>query len=523
MIWSQRRRISCVAVAACAAISNPLPGQRLPARTAGPGIVVGFEYALLDNQRLVANMAAAFADAGLTGMKHYVESVQWGEMQRGPNAAIDFTKLDWFVREYQTRGFTELTISLKPHSEWASKDVKKLRASNAAPKAEYRALFSSWVTSVVERYDGDGKDDMPSLRWPVRFVEIGNEFSSYEPEPVDEYLDLLKLAYEAAHRASTTVQVGHAAFLTTPVNLDVASPRDYDAAWKATRRVDTTHDLGDIRKILDHPELFDFINLHNLGDPYEIEHQMRWLAYETSKRGYVRPVIISDTLPTSYAGWGAATTCTGGGLSVMVPPARESDRCRLASYFTKLVNKDAATLEWTRAFVAADQVQRTIIAAEQGVKVINLSFVSDIGIATLPVFRAGAGVSAWGGAIGTNIFASVTDRFPLFYAVKQMMGHINGYRSINRVVLANAQARVYRIERRDGTSWVVWRDPQAVLLPEDGAPSLTVRLPISASSATIEPTITRIGQATAASASLPVTNGQVELVLTHTPIYVSSR
>ncbi|NUQ11131.1 MAG: hypothetical protein HUU26_02220 [Gemmatimonadaceae bacterium] len=499
-------------------------GIQRPGRDAGAGIVVGLEYALLDNLRLVRGMADAFAETGMPGMKHYVEAVQWGEMQSGPNAPIVFTKFDWFVAEYQRAGFTELTISLKPHSQWASKQVGRLRSTNAAPKPEFREDFSRWVQAVVERYDGDGVDDMPGLRWPVRHVEIGNEFSSYQPEPVDEYLATLKLAYAAAHRAFPQVMVGHAAFLLTPVNMNVADPRDYDTVWRTTRIVDKTHGLADIRKVLDHPELFDVINLHNLGDPYEIEHLMRWLKYETGQRGYTKPVIISDTMPTSYAGWGGATVCRGLALAVMIPPAREADRCRLAEYFTKMVNGDRTTVAWTRGFVAADHVQRVVIAAEQGIKLINLSFVADIGFATTKAFRAGSGIGAWGGALRVDYNSGrVLERYPLYYAIGQLMGYLRDSRSVTRVPMPDPRSRVYRIDRPAGPVIVAWRDPQGVLLPGDGAPATEADVPATGRQATVEAVITSVGQTEPGRTTHEVNGGQVRIRLTHTPVFVSSR
>ena len=98
--------------------------DQLPGRFAGKGIVVGLEYVVFNNRRLVINMADAFAETGMTGMKHYPEAVQWNEMQRGPNRPIDFKILDMFVHEYQKRGFTELTLCLKPHSSWASPSAR---------------------------------------------------------------------------------------------------------------------------------------------------------------------------------------------------------------------------------------------------------------------------------------------------------------------------------------------------------------------------------------------------------------
>jgi hypothetical protein len=493
----------------------------LPGRFAGNNIVIGLEYAILNNEKIVTAMAKTFAETGMTGMKHYAEAVEWGAMQKSPTAPIDYSTLDLFVGEYQKYGFTELTMCLKPHSKWGSKDIKLLRQKNASPKPQYRNLYANWVQSVVERYDADGMDDMPGLRWPIRYLEIGNEFSSYEPEPVEDYLETLKLAYEAAHRASDRILVGHAAFLTTPVYLNVADPGEYDTVWQNTKRNDKHHDLNDIRAILDRPDLFDFINLHNLGDPYEIEYQMKWLKYETGLRGYTKPVIISDTLPTSYVGWGPATRCKGGKLGLITPPTTEADRCRLAAFFTKLVNKDKRTLAWTRGFVAADHVQRTVIAAEQGIELINLAFVADIPWLTTKIFAAGAGISAWGGALLPNIKrGKIISKHPPFYAIQQIMQHLQGYESIRRVSYPDDQARIYEIKKGGGHFWVAWRDPKAVLLPEDGVPSLQIRFKTGTKKVVVEPVIIRVGQRSAKRNTVATPGGMLRTKLIHTPVYI---
>lgn len=495
-----------------------------PGRFAGDGIVVGLEYALLDNPRLAEGMAEAFAATGLPGMKHYVEAVQWGNMQSGPDEEIDFETFDLFVREYQERGFTELTISLKPHSRWASKDVRRLTSTNASPKPEYRGLFQDWVRSVIERYDGDGIDDMEGLRWPVRYVEIGNELSSYQPEPVGEYLETLRLAYEAAHEAYEDVLIGHAAFLFAPVDMDVEDPSEYDTVWETTRRVDNHHGIEDMRVVLDHPGRFDFINIHNLGEPYEIEHVMRWIRYETGLRGYGKPVVISDTTPTSYIGWGPANRCTGRPLGVIAPPATEEDRCRLAGYFTRLLDRDPGTLAWTRGFVAADNVQRTVIAAEQGIRVINLAFVADLVWLTLKPVGAGAGIAAWGGAVRINPWTGrVLERYPLYHAIRQMMGHLDGYRSIERVIHDEPRVRLYRLEGAGGPFWIAWMNPDRALIPEDGTPTLTARLELPVGSYTVEPVITEMGREEAESRLVRASAGGLSLPLGHAPVYILPR
>lgn len=37
------------------------------------------------------------------------------------------------------------------------------------------AAYTAWVTAAVERYDGDGVDDMPGLLAPIRHWEVDNE------------------------------------------------------------------------------------------------------------------------------------------------------------------------------------------------------------------------------------------------------------------------------------------------------------------------------------------------------------
>jgi len=476
------------------------------------------------------NMAEALTGIKIPAIKPF--GLEWGTMQARETDDINFEELDRIVRAYQDRGHTKIMIALKSHSSWASVDCCLPGSSNPSPKPKYMDLYEEWIKKTVERYDMDGNDDMDDLRWPVRYFEIGSEFSSYEPEPVTDYIAMLKRAYDAAHSAYSDVIVAHAAFLTTPVNLDLApGSTDYESAWSNTKHRDTNHLLDDIRVVLDNYALFDVVNLHNLGSPYELEFQKRWLDYEMDQRGYskpYKPYIVSDTLPTPYIAWGPATRCVNSifGLGLMVPPAVEADRCNIAAMFQKLVNKDEPTLAWARGHIAADMVQKAVIASEQGFDYINLSFTNDLSFPvdlTSPLSQAGGGLSAWGGAINIGQYNAVVDKFhPLFYALKQMMEHFNSFTSLQRVTgtLANDQARIYKVNVNSGNFWIAWLDPQRALLPGDD-PSLEVTLQVGDSIARSESVITAIGQEAGKVKPVSVTPaGVATLQLTHTPIYI---
>ena len=507
-----------------------LSAQQRPLIKPGKGIAIGIEYCLLDTPQSIKNKAPIYGELKIPAAKHYAEHVQWSEMQSAPDQPINFTRLDAFVREYQKNGFSTLTVCLKPHSPWASIDpgFSKLMINlkNASPKPKYIPAYRKWIQSVVERYDHDGKDDMPGLRAPIVYLEIGSEFSTYQPEPVKEYLNTLKHAYQAAHAASSKIQVAHAAFLTTPVDFSRAKhPRDYQKVFNSTKMHDSTHGIADMRAVLDHPKYFDVINIHPLGDPYEIEHIMRWLNYEMKQRRYHKNVIISDTINTSYIAWGPATTCQGNRqhLGTLIPPATEKDRCKLANYFTKLVDKDKKTLQWTRAFVAADHVKRTLIAAEQNIKVIHLSFTTDLPILTTKFARAGAGISAWGGMVRQNFFHQIVERYPNFYSIQQMGNHIVGYDSIERIAHKNKMIRIYKLQKKNKTVWVCWLNPGKILLPNDRVPHQKAKLKVNRSRLFYESVITKMKQTAPNRKAITAKDGFLQLDLTPTPIYVYTK
>ena len=216
------------------------------------------------------------AKTDLPGLKPIAEGFAWGEMQSGPDAQIDCQKLDDIILEYQNQGFTKVLIALKSHSKWASINIPGTPGNaNAAPKDMYKGHYQAWIRTIVKRYTIGSSDQLPGLRWSIDTYEIGSEFSSFEPESATEYVDMLKLAYAAAKDANPNVKIAHAAFLVTPVplgNVDMPSTTAYNMVFDMAELHDETHDLEDMRFVLDNHAHFDLINVHNLGSPEELEH-----------------------------------------------------------------------------------------------------------------------------------------------------------------------------------------------------------------------------------------------------------
>jgi len=484
--------------------------------------LIGLEYAVVDSDRLANGMAETFAPLNLTSMKLLGEASQWGRMQKRQNSAIDFSGTDRFVKAYQAQGVNELVMALKSHSPWASVHVGWFGKQNPTPKPQFRKAYKEWVGAVVERYDNDGMDDMPGLLAPVRYYEIGSEFSSYEPEPVDDYIDMLTIAYAAAKSAYPGSIVTHAAFLTTPLDLNVSTYTDLNERWHATPMHDRHHDIADIQKVLDRPDLYDVINVHNLGDPYELEHMHRWLTWEMKQRNYEMPIIVSDTVPTAYIAWGSATRCTGNGLGTVIPPATENDRCALAEFFKRLVGKDVHTLVAARTFVATEHVKRVLIASERHYSMINLSFTFDLPLLTGRLAQAGAGISAWGGAAKFNMRTGrALTRYPLFYAIREITTVLGSAPSVSRVDAGNDAIRLYRLDSARTPTWVAWKEQPSLYIPGESEDVVEARLPVGDGWFTISSVSTSETESTSVQSASE--RGALLVALTQSPQYIVRR
>ncbi len=66
------------------------------------------------------------------------------------------------------------------------------------------AKYADFVKAVVERYDGDGIDDMPGLLNPIRYWQVDNEPNSVR---FTGYPQLVKITYEAVKEACPEAQV----------------------------------------------------------------------------------------------------------------------------------------------------------------------------------------------------------------------------------------------------------------------------------------------------------------------------
>jgi len=144
----------------------------------------------------------------------------WGkvEFEKG---VYNWKKIDKEIRRNQ-KYKSEIMATLWPYAEWDQKNCRKKlkpkRRSMFKSLGKYRnkpcdmKRYKEWVEAAVERYDGDGKDDMKNLKYPVKYWEIINEpsmrgsltFFAGKPKA---YVSVMKATYDAVKKSDEKAKV----------------------------------------------------------------------------------------------------------------------------------------------------------------------------------------------------------------------------------------------------------------------------------------------------------------------------
>ena len=145
----------------------------------------------------------------------------WGLIEPDPGRYVWTITTDRQVERWQNENLAVL-VTIWPFADWDQDSCHsdKPEAVGMFPGMGSRLYspcnkeaYSNWLTAVVERYDGDGINDMPGLKYPIRHWEVLNEPEMQGPELTfyqedsNSYLELLKLSHQAIKAADPNSQV----------------------------------------------------------------------------------------------------------------------------------------------------------------------------------------------------------------------------------------------------------------------------------------------------------------------------
>lgn len=161
----------------------------------------------------------------------------WERMQESAKATISFEETDKEVGDIQEAGLGTLA-TLWPFADWdqeSRSDASQCKVSSEdeflpGKKEEekgdidylpwYRCnpndwdAYVDWVKAVVERYDGDGYNDMTGLEIPIKYWEVmnepdldGGERLDFYGEDADAYAELLIKTAAAIREADSEAKI----------------------------------------------------------------------------------------------------------------------------------------------------------------------------------------------------------------------------------------------------------------------------------------------------------------------------
>ena len=139
----------------------------------------------------------------------------WGEIETSPGV-YNWEDCDKEVSRSQSYG-VNILATIWPYSDWDQSSChSKISDSGSLifnELGDYRqkpcdmVAYEDFITRLIERYDGDGIDDMPGLVVPIKYWEISNEPSMQKNwlvffvGPAIDYYDILNSTYHTIKKA----------------------------------------------------------------------------------------------------------------------------------------------------------------------------------------------------------------------------------------------------------------------------------------------------------------------------------
>ena len=141
----------------------------------------------------------------------------------------DWSKPDAFVNRVQAEGL-HLLVLVHPYAQWDQPTKTDMNYD----KPNNMTAFKRFIAKLVERYDGDGINDMPGLLYPIKYYEIGNEpeLNTFGDSPgtFNDFMNTVKAARDTAKIVYPDVKIVIAG--ATPIYDSRGFLNQVDSFWK---------------------------------------------------------------------------------------------------------------------------------------------------------------------------------------------------------------------------------------------------------------------------------------------------
>ncbi len=152
--------------------------------------------------------------------------ISWGGIEK-TQGKFNFSEIDHLIISGQQKEDIVFLITVFPYADWDQDEChddsyagkipmpdNKMRGKVGKPCQMTR--YRNFLRKLVERYDGDGTDDVRGLKYPIKHWEIMNEPSMQGNDPSglkffkgspQDYLEILKASYQVIKEADSSAKV----------------------------------------------------------------------------------------------------------------------------------------------------------------------------------------------------------------------------------------------------------------------------------------------------------------------------
>jgi len=393
------------------------------------------------------DVAKLYSEIGVRWMK--VPEVKWGRVEPEPPSQgvhrYQWDLLDKILKIHQEYGL-QLQLVAKATSPWASKPMTITAErgtlaqgiATAPPKDEYWDDYGDFIGAMVERYDHDGIDDMPGLRFPIVYYEVESEaeYAVHWQGTIDEYIRLLKIAYSAAKKAYPDSKI-----ILSGINFGDLFDDMPDAAT-IQKRADSLpdaykHAVEFVRRTLQVKEFYDAIEFHYNRDYPGIYGTVQWIRQYSDK-----PIWAGDASSAPFL------------FGYFVKPYPDGQEL-----FDRISAGKQPETDWYRAEQASLAAKKFVVAAEVGLQRVIME-------TTAPWDLTGKSPAAvdymW------DLFSMIDQNhspYPAFYTLGLLVAKLDAYDAVKRLDLGKG-VFAYEFVVHDKRVYVLWYDDGAAQRPD---------------------------------------------------------
>lgn len=455
----------------------------------------GIGYGNLEfNGKILRQQASFYKDAGSNWVRFI--DVSWNDIE--PEVPLESThnyiweKLDYQISEWENAGFS-VQLTINPYSKWASK-----REQDPLKKLEFLGIkeeriddYKKFVKALVSRYNLDGWDDQPGLKYPVRYYSVGFDFATKNIYEIDQK-DFE--SFIIATKDTVKENDKNAKLILSGFNLENVFDVEMKEKYVEGKFHFTENQSFHLNRFLKLSQYCDVIEFKSDYSYTGLFDSFDYIKTHLQELSINNPIWVSVLLINPVFFYRDKTYL-------------DEYRVR-AEYITKvfankLNPKYKMTYDWMLVKQANLLLKKAAITKALGADRVIFESLED-----------------WQTDFGfTGFTDNQANRRPSFFALKLAQDKFGDAQFTERLDLGE-YIYAFKFEKSDKTIIVLWYDNGVFYYPWQTPPKVKISLDITAKSAIVSKNITKDKHKEAESITKPVRNNLLTIVIDETPSIV---